>query len=246
MLDWKFIGNTIVKCASGIPETAILVLVALVISAPFAYGMALVNLKPKRVLSKVFQVYISFVRSLPLLLIIYLVYHAIPLWIVRFGEVTGIEIDVYAINDMVYGFIVFTFVSIPILSEVFRAGLLAVPVTQVEAAKSIGMTDLQTSIHIVFPQVIDKQLPMLCTFTTNLIKMTSLAFYMSIKEITGEARVAAADSIRYVECYLVIFFMYLVLCLAVEQVFKYFERRQQKKKDRAGTGVKKLDAQLAG
>lgn len=225
MLDWKFIGETIIKCSQGIPETFLLVVVALIISAPLAYLMALVNLKPKRVLSKVFQVYISFVRSLPLLLIIYLIYHAIPLWIVRFSEITGITIDVYGINDMVYGYIVFTFVSIPTLSEVFRAGLLAVPKTQTEAAKSIGMTGLQTSLHIVFPQVIEKQLPVLCTFTTNLIKMTSLAFFMAIREITGEARIAAADSIRYVECYLVIFFMYLIICLVVEQIFKYFERR---------------------
>ena len=231
MLDWKFIGNTILKCASGIPETAILVIVTLIVSTPIAYLMALVNLKPKRILSRVFQVYISFVRSLPLLLIIYLIYHALPLWILSFGNFIGKEIDVYKIDDMVYGFIVFAFVSIPILSEVFRAGLLAVPEIQIKAGQSIGMTNFQVARHIVLPQVIDKQLPMLCTFTSNLIKMTSLAFYMSIREITGEARVAAADSIRYVECYLVIFFMYLIICLAVEQIFKAFERNNQKKKE---------------
>lgn len=225
MLDWKFIGETILKCASGIPETFLLVVVSLVFATPLAYGMALVNRKPQRVLSKIFRVYISFVRSLPLLLIIYLIYHAIPLWVSSFSAATGIEIDIYEMNDMVYGYIVFTFVSIPTLSEVFRAGLLAVPEAQVEAAKSIGMTGFQTNVHIVLPQVLEKQLPVLCTFTTNLIKMTSLAFYMSIREITGEARVAAADSIRYVECYLVIFFMYLVICLAVEQIFKFLERR---------------------
>ena len=125
---------------------------------------------------------------------------------------------------MVYGYVIFAFVTIPSLSEVFRAGLLAIPMTQVEAAKSIGMTGFQSAVHIILPQVIKKQLPVLCTFTTNLIKMTSLAFCMSIREITGEARVAAADSIRYIECYLVIFFMYLVICILVEQTFKFFER----------------------
>lgn len=225
MLDWQFIFETILKCASGIPETVLLVVVSLLISIPIAYLMALVNVKPKRVISKVFYVYISFVRSLPLLLIIYLIYHAIPLFLSYVVEKTGLGIDIYAMDDMVYGYMVFTFVSIPILSEIFRAGLLAVPNTQVEAAKSIGMTGFQTSVHIVIPQVIEKQLPVLCTFTTNLIKMTSLAFYMSIREITGEARVAAADSIRYVECYIVIFFMYLVICFAVERVFKLLEKR---------------------
>lgn len=225
MLDLKFIGQTIIKCASGIPETLLLVVVSLIISIPLAYLIALVNMKPKRVLSKVFQVYISFVRSLPLLLIIYLIYHAIPLLVSTIATKTGIAIDIYAMDDMVYGYIVFAFVSIPTLSEIFRAGLLAVPSTQAEAAKSIGMTGLQASVHIVIPQVIEKQMPVLCTFTTNLIKMTSLAFYMSIREITGEARVAAADSIRYVECYIAIFIMYLIICFTVERIFKVLERR---------------------
>ncbi len=224
MLDWSFIGNTIIKCAGGIPETFLLVLVSLLISTPFAFLMALVNLHPQRLLSKVLSVYISFVRSLPLILIIFLIYHALPVWIVGIGNLLGKEINIYDMSDMVYGYVVFTFVSIPILSEVFRAGLLAIPKSQEEAAKSIGMTGFQAVIYIILPQVIKKQLPVLCTFTTNLIKMTSLAFCMSIREITGEARVAAADSIRYIECYLVIFFMYLVICVLVEQIFKHFER----------------------
>lgn len=225
MLDWEFIGKTIIKCAGGIPETFLMVLVSLLIASPLSFLMALVNLKPEKLSSKVLSVYSSFVRSLPLILIIYLFYHAIPLWIVGFGKLIGKDINVYGMSDIVYGYIVFAFVSIPTLSEVFRSGLMAIPKIQFEAAKSIGMTGLQSGIYIIAPQVIKKQLPVLCTFTTNLIKMTSLAFAMSIREITGEARVAAADSIRYIECYLVIFFMYLIICLTVEQIFKYFERK---------------------
>lgn len=225
MLDWQFISSTILKCAQGIPETIKLVLVSLVIAIPFAYLMALVNLKPKSFLSRIFQIYISFVRSIPLILIIYLMYHAVPLWISDFTKAMNIDFNIYNMDDMVYGYIVFSFVSIPTLSEVFRAGLMGIPKTQIEAAKSIGMTGFQTNIHIIIPQVIERELPVICTFVTNLIKMTSLAFCMSIREITGEARVAAADSIRYIECYLVIFFMYLIICFLVEQIFKYFEKR---------------------
>ena len=225
MLDWQFIISTILKCAQGIPETIKLVLVSLVIAIPLAYLMALVNLKSKSILSRVFQVYISFVRSIPLILIIYLIYHAVPLWITGLTKALNINFNIYNMDDMVYGYIVFSFVSIPTLSEVFRAGLMGIPRTQVEAAKSIGMTDFQTNIHIIIPQVIERELPVICTFVTNLIKMTSLAFCMSIREITGEARVAAADSIRYIECYLVIFFMYLIICFLVEQIFRYFEKR---------------------
>lgn len=227
MLDLEFIQNTLIRTASGIPETFQLVLVSLVISTPLAFFMAVVNLKPNRFLSKVFRIYISFVRSVPAIIIIFFIYHSLPLLIAWILKLMHSDFNIYDLDNMVYGYIVFTFMSIPQLSEVFRSGLLSISGSQMEAAGSIGMTPFQAYVHIIVPQVVDAQLPVLCTFVTNLIKMTSLAFGMSIREITGEARVAAADSIRYIECYLVIFIMYLILCLLVEQLFKYFERHSK-------------------
>lgn len=227
MLDLEFIGETLLKTASGIPETLQLVLISTLLSIPLAFAIAVVNLKPERFLSKLFQIYISFVRSVPVIVIIFLIYHQLPLMLAALFKVCKSDFNVYDINNMVYGYVVFTFVSVPSLSEVFRAGLLSVPKTQIEAAESIGMTPFQSYVHVIVPQVVEAELPVLCTFVTNLIKLTSLAFCMSIREITGEARVAAADSIRYVECYLVIFIMYLILCMIAEQIFKYFERRRK-------------------
>lgn len=227
MLDLEFIGETLLKTASGIPETLQLVLISTLLSIPLAFAIAVVNLKPERSLSKLFQIYISFVRSVPVIVIIFLIYHQLPLMLAALFKVCKSDFNVYDINNMVYGYVVFTFVSVPSLSEVFRAGLLSVPKTQIEAAESIGMTPFQSYVHVIVPQVVEAELPVLCTFVTNLIKLTSLAFCMSIREITGEARVAAADSIRYVECYLVIFIMYLILCMIAEQIFKYFERRRK-------------------
>jgi L-cystine transport system permease protein len=227
MLDIEFIKNTLITTAGGLPETMELVLVTLVISIPLAFYIAVVNQNPKRWLSKIFKVYISFVRSIPVIIIIFLIYHSLPLLLTTILNRLNVNFNVYEINNMVYGCIVFSFVSIPSLSEVFRAGLNSVSANQMEAAKSVGMTPFQAYIHIIIPQAIEAALPVMCTFVTNLIKMTSLAFCMSIKEITGEAKVAAAASIRYIECYVVIFVMYLIINIIVEQIFKYFERNRK-------------------
>lgn len=226
-LDWEFIGKTLMQCAHGIPVTFKLVGVSLIISIPLALLMAIANLHPRTLLSKILKIYISFVRSIPLIVLIFLLYHSLPIGINAVMKTFVPEFNIYGFDDIMYGYIVFTFVSIPSLSEVFRSGLLSVAKDQREAADAIGMTAFQQYIHIIIPQAVSSSLPVLCTFTTNLIKMTSLAFCMSIKEITGEARVAAADSIRYVECYLTIFVMYLVICLVVEQIFKYFEKHRK-------------------
>lgn len=227
MLDLEFIKETLITTAGGIPETLELVLITLLISIPIAFYMAIVNLDPKRLLSKIFQVYISFVRSVPVIIIIFLIYHSVPLLLTAALKGLKIDFNVYDIDNMVYGCVVFAFVSIPSLSEVFRASLNSVPTNQMEAASSVGMTGFQAYIHIVIPQAVDAALPVLCTFVTNLIKMTSLAFCMSIKEITGEAKVAAAASIRYIECYIVIFIMYLIINIIVERIFKYFEKNRK-------------------
>lgn len=227
MLDWKFIGETILTTSQGIPVTLKLVLVSLLISIPLAFGMAIVNLKQKSIWSKIFRIYISFVRSLPVLVIIFLLYYSLPLLLAALIKKMGLSYNIYDLNPMIYGYLVFSFISIPTLSEVFRSGLLSVPVIQKEAAQSVGMTKKQTYLYVILPQAVEAVLPVLCTFVTNLIKMTSLAFCMSIREITGQARVAAADSIRYVECYVVIFVMYLILCMGTERIFRYFEQRRQ-------------------
>lgn len=227
MLDLEFIKDTLITTSGGIPETLELVLITLIISIPIAFYMAVVNLNPKRILSKIFKVYISFVRSVPVIIIIFLIYHSVPLLITAAMNGLKINFNVYEIDNMVYGCVVFSFVSIPSLSEVFRAGLNSVPAGQMEAARSVGMTPFQAYIHIILPQAVDAALPVLCTFVTNLIKMTSLAFCMSIKEITGEAKVAAAASIRYIECYVVIFIMYLIINIIVERIFKYFEKNRK-------------------
>lgn len=233
MLDWNFIKEASATVAPGILVTLRLVLVSLLFSTPLAFFMAIVNLKPQRLLSKIFRIYISFVRSLPVLVIIFLLYYSLPLLIQSGFRALRLDFNIYQVDNMIYGYAVFTFVSIPILSEVFRAGLISVPPSQMEAAGSVGMSSLQAYLYVVLPQAVDAVLPVLCTFVTNLIKMTSLAFCMSIREITGEARVVAADSIRYVESYLVIFVMYLVICLLVEQIFKYFERHRKSNFGRA-------------
>jgi L-cystine transport system permease protein len=214
--------------AAAIPLTLELVAVSLIISIPLAFLMARVNLNTKSVLSKVFRVYISFVRSTPVVIIIFLLYHLLPMVLSTIVKALGIKFNVYSISDMYYGYVVLSFVTIPTLSEVFRAGLLTVPKTQFEAASSIGMTTLQSYFHVIIPQAVITSLPVICTSVTSLVKTSSLVFIMTIREITGTAKIIAADSLRYIEVYIVIFVMYIILNLSIECIFRYFEHRCRK------------------
>jgi len=94
-----------------------------------------------------------------------------------------------------------------------------------EAAYSVGLTTAQAYRRIIIPQALVSALPNLATTTVNLIKATSLGYAISLQEITLKAKVAANFGYNYLEAYIDIFIVYLILCIAVEQLFKYLEKR---------------------
>jgi len=141
-----------------------------------------------------------------------------------------IPYDIYKINPIWYAFIVFAFSSTAILIEVFRSALSTIEKGQLEAAYSVGLTTFQAYTRIIIPQALVVALPNICTATVNLIKATSLGYAMSLPEITLKAKVAANVGYNYVEAYLDIFIVYLILCSTVEYLFKRYEKYLSKYK----------------
>jgi L-cystine transport system permease protein len=120
---------------------------------------------------------------------------------------------------------VFTLNTIATLSEVFRSALSTVDRGQLEAAEAAGLTPIQAYVRIIIPQAMVTAVPNICTTTTNLIKSTSLAFLMTVKDITAVAKVEAAYGYNYIEAYMDIWIIYIVLCTIVELFFKILEKR---------------------
>lgn len=93
-----------------------------------------------------------------------------------------------------------------------------------EAALSIGMNRFQAYVRIIIPQALTAALPNICNTTVNLLKSTSLAFMMTVKDVTAIAKIDASFGYNYLEAYLVIFFIYILLCSLVQGVFHLTER----------------------
>ena len=135
-------------------------------------------------------------------------------------------------NPIVYAFVVFTLNTIAVLSEVFRSALNAVDKGQYEAALCAGLTRFQSYVRIVIPQALVSAMPNICNLTVTLIKNTSLAFMMTVKDITAVAKIQAAYGFNYIESYLDIFVIYIIVCSVVQLIFRFFEKKLTK------TGVK--------
>ncbi|MED3574599.1 amino acid ABC transporter permease [Cytobacillus praedii] len=224
-LDYKFLVDTFFVALSGVPIALVITIVALLVALPFGFILALTRINRIPVLHQFAQIYVSFVRGTPIIVQIFIVYSSIPLLLDSIFTKYNLEMNVYDVNPIWYAFIVFSFNTTAILIEVFRSAISTVSKGQLEAAQSVGLTNVQAFRRIIIPQTLVVALPNICTATVNLIKATSLGYALSLQEITLRAKVAANVGYNYVEAYIDIFLVYLILCSLVEYAFKRYEKR---------------------
>lgn len=229
-MNYQFLLETFFVALSGVPIALLVTVIALFIALPLGFLLALTRVNKISVIHQIAKIYVSFVRGTPIIIQIFIIYSSIPLMLKIIFEKYHIAYDIYKINPIWYAFIVFAFSSTAILIEVFRSALSTIEKGQLEAAYSVGLTTFQAYIQIIIPQALVVALPNICTATVNLIKATSLGYAMSLPEITLKAKVAANVGYNYVEAYLDIFIVYLILCSTVEYLFKRYEKYLSKYK----------------
>lgn len=224
-INWQFLYDTFWVALGGVPIALLVTLIALLVAVPLGFFLALSRIYEVPVIGHIARVYVSFVRGTPVIIQIFILYSSIPLILDQLFKKYQIDYPIYDINPLWYAFIIFSFNTAAVLTEVFRSALQTVHVGQLEAAHSVGLTTTQAYIRIIIPQALVAALPNLCNATVNLIKATSLGYAMSLKEITLRAKVEANVGYNYLEAYLDIFIVYLLVCITVETLFKWYERR---------------------
>ena len=174
---------------------------------------------------KAIALYVSFIRGTPLVLQILLMYTLLPSLLNAAFKAMGSSFDVFhEVNPLWYAIIVFTLNTTALLSEVFRSAILSVSAGQMEAGLTIGLSRFQTYVQVIIPQALTSALPNICNLTVNLIKGTSLAFFMGIKDIMAAAKIQAAYGYNYIEAYLEVFILYIIVCTVVQVLYKIFEK----------------------
>ncbi|TSI07508.1 amino acid ABC transporter permease [Lysinibacillus sp. BW-2-10] len=224
-MNISFLIDTFWVALSGVPTALLVTVVAMLIAVPVAFFFALTRINNIPVISQIAKIYVSFVRGTPIIIQIFVLYSFIPIFLNSIFTKYNIDYPIYDIHPLWYAFIIFSFNTTAVLIEVFRSALGTVDRGQLEAAHSVGLTTKQAYIRIIIPQALVSALPNICTATVNLIKATSLGYAISLQEITLRAKVEANLGYNYLEAYIDIFIVYLIVCIAVEQLFKWWEKR---------------------
>ena len=151
------------------------------------------------VVSKVLALIVEVIRNLPLLLIIFFTYFALP--------ELGLKLSITA--SAIAALTVF---ESAMLSEIIRSGLNSIPKGQIEAGRSSGLSYVQTLRYIVLPQALRRMVPPIVSQFISLLKDTSLCVVIALPELMHHAQVINAQSQKYIiPIFILIAFMYFVV-----------------------------------
>lgn len=229
MFDFKFAVSTMRDIIlHGLPVSFYILFFTLVISLPLGFLVGLVRFKRVPVASQILSVLVSFFRGTPLIVLIFLIYNAFPDLVNNFVRGMGWDINVYELllgNIKLYAVFICSTFTISTLSEVFRSALSAVNPNQLEAAHSVGLSSLQAYLHIIIPQALVSAIPNIANDVVGLFKGTSLIFYMGVQDIMGVAKGNAGVAYAYVEAYVDVLVIYVVLCFVMQKLFDLLEKR---------------------
>lgn len=221
----SFILHTIWEVLKGVPNTIIISIVAMIIGLAIGTIFAMIRLAKIPVLSQLIVVYNSFIRSTPLIVQLFVLYYGLPALLLFFNAQLHTHFNPDAFSPLTIACIGFSLHAIAYLSESMKGGLQSVEYSQIEAAKTIGLSKFDTYRRIVLPQAFGYALPNIENQFIMLIKGTSLAFAVQVTEIMSVSHVIANEGYRFIPVYSVAAVFYWLLAIVLELLFSRLQHR---------------------
>ncbi|KKO52511.1 amino acid ABC transporter permease [Paenibacillus sp. DMB20] len=217
--DFSFVLGFIPKLLSVLGVTLQIVGSSLLLGMIAGFLIALPRLYRIPVLNALSKVYVSFFRGTPILIQLFLFYYGLP-EILKLAHIDLSRAPVLVFVILTYGLHTGAF-----MSEMIRASVAAVDRGQVEAAYAMGMKGHQAFTRIVLPQALAIAVPVFSNMVIALLKDTSLAFTLGLMEMTGKAETLGSITQHFIEAYLALAFIYLIVSFALEKLLKLAEQR---------------------
>jgi len=203
---------------SGIGDTILISVIAAVISIILGLVVALPGLSDRWGIRMINRVYVEFIRSIPLLPMLFWVFYGLPIVFKSIGLDVPIDPFWGAIITLALSDSAFT-------AEIYRAGIQSIAKGQTEAAQTIGLNYIQTMRYVILPQAIRRILPPLANQFIYIVKMSAFASVIGMQELTRRANELVVTEYRPLEIYTLLIFEYLVLVLIISAGVRWLERR---------------------
>lgn len=186
-------------------------------AAPFGFllgiSLAVGRTYGNRLISFPCKAFVIFVKGIPLLLLLFILYFGLPSVGIRFPSAEWAAILGFIFCNGAYS------------SEYIRGALLSVKEGQMTAAEALGMTKFQAVRYVVLPQALRRSIPGLTNEFIYLIKYSSLAYMITVIELTGAGKLVATKYFTFNETFIVVGIVYLFLVTVTTLVANRLEKK---------------------
>lgn len=190
-------------------------LLALVVALVFGSLVGILRTTPSRALELVGNAWTELFRNIPLLVQIFLWYHVLPALVPPLKAFPSFVLVVFALG----------FFTSARISEQVKAGIQSLPRGQRYAGQALGFTLPQVYRYVLLPMAFRIIVPPLTSESMNIIKNSSVAFAVSVAELTMFALQAGEETSRNIEMYLAVTALYFVSAFAVNRIALFIENR---------------------
>ncbi|WP_338415559.1 amino acid ABC transporter permease [uncultured Sphaerotilus sp.] len=195
--------------------TASVSVLALIVALAFGVLMGILRTTPSKALVFIGDAWTELFRNIPVLVQVFLWYFVIPELVPPLKQVPSFVLVVLALG----------FFTSARVSEQIKAGIQSLPKGQRYAGLAMGLTLPQTYRYVLLPMAFRIVVPPLTSESMGIVKNSSVAFSVSVAELTMFARQAQEETSRGIEVYLAVTGLYYLTSILVYQVAKFIEQR---------------------
>jgi len=210
--EWAAIARGLPYLLEGAGLTVVISSVAMVLALVLGLALAAISQAPGPVARRLVAAYVEVFRNTPLLIQIFIVYFGLPQ--------LGVKL-----SPFLSGLAALVLYAAAYNTEIFRAGLEAVPHGQFEAARSAGLGELQILRYVIMPQAVRICFPALGNNLVSLVKNSSLVSTIGMVELMFVANDISFNNFRTFEIYGTAAVMYVVIVLALTRLLRAAEGR---------------------
>jgi len=231
--------------AKGIGITVAVTLIAFGAASVIGLGLALMALSGSVWLRQTSRLYVEIIRGIPIIVLLFwIAFAGVPVFVAGWNYLTASlqqagllgAMQVRDVPLLWRAVIALAIAYSSFIAEIFRAGIQAVDIGQIEAGKALGLSRYRRFRHIVWPQAFRTILPPYSNDFVAMVKDSSLVSVLGVADITQMGKVYAAGSFRFFETYSIVAYIYLILTVGLSIALRALERRMRSRGGDASDG----------
>ena len=218
---WGLLKNNYKQLLSGLGITLSLALISFAIAIVIGIIFGMFSVSPYKSLRLISEIFVDVIRGIPLMILAAFIFWGVPNFI---ESLTGQQSP---INDFVAGTIALSLNSAAYIAEIVRGGIKAVPVGQMEASRSLGISYGKTMRKIVLPQATKLMLPNFVNQFVIALKDTTIVSAIGLVELFQTGKIIIARNYQSFKMYAILAVFYLVIITLLTRLAKRLEKRIQ-------------------